>query len=71
MFQNTLRTDSVPIFMPSGPLVTHASRCALSKIPPTKLQWDCPIPERLLGDAQGSGADTHNFVQALWLQSSR
>ena len=31
MFQNTLRTDSVPIFMPSGPLVTNASRCDRSR----------------------------------------
>mgnify|MGYP000604369792 CR=1 FL=1 len=47
MFQKTLISDSVPIFMPSGPFVTKPSRCALSKIPPTKLQWDFPIPERL------------------------
>ena len=48
MFQKTLISDSVPIFMPSGPFVIKPSRCALSKIPPTKLQWDFPIPERLL-----------------------
>ena len=47
MFQKTLISDSVPIFMPSGSFVTKSSRCAVSKISPTKLQWDFPIPERL------------------------
>ena len=32
MFQKTHISDSVPIFMPSGPFVIKPSRCALSKI---------------------------------------